>query len=187
MGNLFHVLNIPGNAITRTKQRASGNIWRYSNHIWCQEKDPGSQESQKSGRYHKLHGGASDMIKVNSTVKLNFPKINQLTRAQVAALEQTAEDLHTEVEQAQVFPRDTGALQNESTFVDTSESSHGKVSIISSTPYARRLYFHPEFHFKKDKNPNAKGKWYEDWLPGGKNADLAVEAFKENYRRLAGL
>ena len=96
------------------------------------------------------------MIKVNSTVKLNFPKINQLTRAQVAALEQTAEDLHTEVEQAQVFPRDTGALQNESTFVDTSESSHGKVSIISSTPYARRLYFHPEFHFKKDKNPNAK-------------------------------
>lgn len=127
------------------------------------------------------------MIKVNSTVKLNFPKINQLTQAQVAALEQTAEDLHTEVVQAQVFPRDTGALQNESTFVDTSESNRGKVSIISSTPYARRLYFHPEFHFKKDENPNAKGKWYEDWLPGGENADLAVEAFKENYRRLAGL
>ena len=127
------------------------------------------------------------MIKVNSTVKLNFPKINQLTQAQVAALERTAEDLHTEVEQAQVFPRDTGVLQNESTFVDTSESSHGKVSIISSTPYVRRLYFHPEFHFKKDENPNAKGKWYEDWLPGGKNADFAVEAFKENYRRLAGL
>ena len=211
MGSLFHVLSIPENAITRTKQRqssqlqengsdyriritagrylpgASGNIRRYSNHIWCQEKDPGSQESQKSGRYRKLHGGASDMIKVNSTVKLNFPKINQLTRAQVAALEQTAEGLHTEVEQAQVFPRDTGALQNESTFVDTSESSHGKASIISSTPYARRLYFHPEFHFKKDENPNAKGKWYEDWLPGGKNADFAVKAFKENYRRLAGL
>lgn len=127
------------------------------------------------------------MIKVNSTVKLNFPKINQLTQAQLAALEQTAEDLHEEVEQAQVFPRDTGVLQNESTFVDTSESSYGKVSIISSTPYARRLYFHPEFHFKKDENPNAKGKWYEDWLPGGKNADVAVEAFKENYRRLTGL
>lgn len=127
------------------------------------------------------------MIKVNSTVKLNFPKINQLTQAQVAALEQTAEYLHEEVVQAQVFPRDTGVLQNESTFVDTSESSYGKVSIISSTPYARRLYFHPEFHFKKDENPNAKGKWYEDWLPGGKNVDVAVEALKENYRRLAGL
>ena len=127
------------------------------------------------------------MMKVNSTINLNLQKIRELTEAQVTALEQTAEALHTEVVQAQVFPRDTGALQNESTFVDTSESNRGKVSIISSTPYARRLYFHPEFHFKKDENPNAKGKWYEDWLPGGENADLAVEAFKENYRRLAGL
>ena len=75
------------------------------------------------------------MISVNSTVKLNFPKIQQLTRAQVMALEQTAEALHTNVVQAQVFPRDTGNLQNESTFVDYSESSQGKVSIISSTPY----------------------------------------------------
>ena len=127
------------------------------------------------------------MIKVSSVVKLNMPKIKQLTQAQVTALEMTAEALHTEVVQAQVFPRDTGNLQNESTFVDYSNSSKGKVSIVSSTPYARRLYFHPEFHFKKDENPNAKGKWYEDWLPGGKNADFAVEAFKENYRRLAGL
>lgn len=124
------------------------------------------------------------MIKVNSIVKLNFPKISQLTQAQVTALEQTAEALHTEVEQAQVFPFDKGTLQNESTFVDASESSHGKVSIISSTPYARRLYFHPEFHFKKDENPNAKGKWYDDWLPGGKEADFAMQTFKENYRRL---
>ena len=47
------------------------------------------------------------MISVNSTVKLNFPKIQQLTKAQVMALEQTAEALHTNVVQAQVFPRDT--------------------------------------------------------------------------------
>ena len=127
------------------------------------------------------------MIKVNSTVKLNFPKINQLTQAQVTALEQTAEALHTEVEQAQVFPFDKGTLQNASTFVDTSESSRGKVSIVSSTPYARRLYFHPEFHFKKDENPNAKGKWYDDWLPGGKEAYFALQTFKENYRRLTGV
>ncbi|MFR8313763.1 MAG: hypothetical protein ACLVBP_16235 [Ruminococcus sp.] len=112
------------------------------------------------------------MIKVNSTVKLNFPKINQLTRAQVAALEQTAEDLHTEVEQAQVFPRDTGALQNESTFVDTSESSHGKVSIISSTPYARRLYFHPEFHFKKDKTRMQKANGMKTGFQVGKMLTL---------------
>ena len=98
------------------------------------------------------------MIKVTSKVKLNMPKIKQLTQAQITALEQTAEALHTEVVQAQVIPRDTGALQNESTFVDCSDSHRGKVSIVSSTPYARRLYFHPEYHFQKGENPNAKRK-----------------------------
>lgn len=127
------------------------------------------------------------MIKVSSVVKLNMPKIKQLTQAQVTALEQTAEALHTEVVQAQVFPRDTGNLQNESTFVDYSNSSKGKVSIISSTPYARRLYFHPEYHFQKGENPNARGKWYADWLPGGSQADFAVKAFKNIYRRLTDI
>ncbi len=127
------------------------------------------------------------MIKVSSVVKLNMPKIKQLTQVQVTALEQTAEALHTEVVQAQVFPRDTGNLQNESTFVDYSNSSKGKVSIISSIPYARRLYFHPEYHFQKGENPNARGKWYADWIPGGSQADFAVKAFKNIYRRLTGI
>lgn len=127
------------------------------------------------------------MIKVSSRVKLNMPRINGLSKAAVSALEQTAEALHTEVVQAQVFPRDTGALQNESTFVDTSESAQGKVSIISSTPYARRLYFHPEYHFSTDANPNARGEWYEDWLPGGSKEDFAPDTFKKLYRRIADL
>ena len=127
------------------------------------------------------------MINVNSTIKLDFVKISRLSQAQVTALEETAEALHTEVIQAQVFPRDTGTLQNESTYVDTSESGRGKVSIVSTTPYARRLYFHPEYHFHTDANPNAKGKWYEDWLPGGREADYCTNAFKRIYRRLTGI
>ena len=126
-------------------------------------------------------------MQVKSTIKLNMPRISQLTRAAVVALEQTAEALHTEVVQAQVMPFDTGNLQNESTFVDISESKQGKVSIVSTTPYARRLYFHPEYHFHTDENPNAKGKWYEDWLPGGKEADYCANAFKRIYRRLTGI
>lgn len=127
------------------------------------------------------------MINVKSVINLNLPKIKQLTDAQITSLEQTAEALHTEVVQAQVFPRDTGHLQNESTFLDRSESSHGKASIVSSTPYARRLYFHPEYHFQTGENPNARDKWYTDWLPGGKEADFAAKAFKEIYRRLTGV
>ena len=126
-------------------------------------------------------------MQVKSTVKLNMPRIRQLSKAAVTALELTAEALHTEVVQAQVFPFDTGNLQNESTFVDYSESKNGKVMLISSTPYARRLYYHPEYKFSTDENPNAKGKWFEDWMPGGSQADFAGKAFKQFYKKVGGV
>ena len=116
-----------------------------------------------------------------------MPRIRQLSQAAVKALEMTAEALHTEVVQAQVFPFDTGNLQNESTFVDYSEASKGKATLVSSTPYARRLYYHPEYHFQMDENPNARGKWYEDWLPGGGKADFAPNAYKQFFKRLGGV
>lgn len=122
-------------------------------------------------------------MRVNSTISMNWGRINKLTQAAVTALEQTAEALHTEVVQAQVFPFDTGNLQNESTFVDYSKSASGKVSLISSTPYARRLYYHPEYHFQKYENPFAGGAWYEPWLPGGISQDFAKKAFKKFYKR----
>lgn len=146
------------------------------------------------------------MIKVDSVVKINFAQLNALKAAQSTALEQTAEALHTEVVQAQVIPRDTGNLQGESFFCDYRWSKIGKVSLIHSTPYARRLYFHPEYHFHKepweetrtdkngqvkhikhDGNPNAKGKWFEDWISGGKYEDFAQKTYTRLYRRLAGL
>lgn len=145
------------------------------------------------------------MIKVNSIVKLNMPRIRQLSAAAVSALEKTAEAVHTEVVQAQVMPRDTGAMQGESTFIKAGESisstykdgaeavnaitkaKGGRVSIITTSPQVRRLYYHPEFNFKTDENPNAKGRWYEDWEEGGKHQDFAPNAFKKFYRQEAGL
>ena len=126
-------------------------------------------------------------MQVKSTVKMNFPRIKQLTQAAVTALEMTGEALHTEVVQAQVFPFDTGNLQNESTFVDYSEAKDGKVALISSTPYARRLYYHPEYKFQTKENPNAKGRWYEDWMQGGSKADFAPKAFKQLYKKVGGV
>lgn len=127
------------------------------------------------------------MMKVSSVIKLNFERLQELVDAQAEALEQTAEALHKEVQQAQVFPRKEGTLQGGGTFVDGSEKQQGKVSIVSNTPYARRLYFHPEYHFSKEENPNARGEWYEDWLQGGNHADFCKKKYKEIYRRLAGL
>lgn len=127
------------------------------------------------------------MIKVNSRVTINKGLMQNLSRAAVVALEKTAEALHTEVVQAQVMPRDTGALQNEKTHVDYSEAENGTVSIVSEGPYARRLYFHPEYHFQKIENPNAKGKWYEDWEEGGSKENFAPAAFRKFFKREAGL
>lgn len=127
------------------------------------------------------------MIRAGSTVRLNMGRIRQLSRAAVSALEQTAEAVRTEVKQAQVFPFDTGNLQGEATSVDCSQSSQGKVTIVSDTPYARRLYYHPEYDFQTDENPNARGHWYEDWEEGGRHQEFAPEKFKEIYRQEAGL
>lgn len=123
------------------------------------------------------------MIKANSKVNFNFGKINKLVQATYTSLEKTAEALHTEVVQAGVIPFDSGALQNDSTFVDSFELSKGVVALVSSTPYARRLYFHPEYHFQKKENENAKAEWYEDWLPGGKEENFAIKTFAKFYKR----
>lgn len=133
-------------------------------------------------------------MQVSSRVIIDQARIQQLTELAITALEQTAEALHTEVVQAQVMPRDTGHLQNESTFVDTSRRAQGVVSLVSSTPYARRLYFHPEYNFHRDEwfdsegkshggNINAQGKWLEPWISGD-NKDFCPKTFKKLYRRL---
>ena len=58
------------------------------------------------------------MKTVTSKIKLNVPKINQLSRAATTALEKTVSALHTEVVNAQVMPFDTGNMQNDSTYED---------------------------------------------------------------------
>ena len=88
------------------------------------------------------------MIRCNSIIKINTHRLRELSQAQVTALEKTAEALHTEVVQAQVMPFDTGNLQNDNTFVDYTYSKTGRARIVSTTRYARRLYFHPEYNFQ---------------------------------------
>lgn len=126
-------------------------------------------------------------MQVKSSVTLNLPRIRQLTQAAITALEQTGEALHTEVVQAQVMPFDTGHLEEDVTFVDYSDSADGIVRIVSSTPYARRLYYHPEYNFQTDENPFAGGEWFEPWLPGGVSQDFAKDAFKRFYKKAGGL
>ena len=138
-------------------------------------------------------------------------QVERLTHAQKEALKKTAGELHTEVQQAQVMPRRSGTMQGEGTFVDATDIENGKVKLVTNTRYARRLYFHPEYNFNREGwdervygkrgktkknggeykgklvhhegNAHAKGKWLEDWLPGGKNEKFIQDTFAAIFRR----
>ena len=74
-------------------------------------------------------------------IKLNTGAIQRLEAAAKAAAVVAMEQLHTDLVSSQTMPFDTGDMQNNQTFVDTTES--GAV-LITGSPQARRLYYHPE-------------------------------------------
>lgn len=120
-------------------------------------------------------------VQVTSRVELNMSVLNMLDGAQYEALAQTGDATLTELRDRGVMPFDTGNLQNDSTFVDDSEK--GKVSIVSSTPYARRLYFHPEYNFRRGNNSRADGKWFDSFL----NDNFISNAYAKLLKRIGGL
>lgn len=126
------------------------------------------------------------MAKVSCTIKLNEAKLNELTKQQYISLAQTADALLTDLRDSQTMPFNTGNLQNDSTSIDDSQKEKGRVSIVSTTPYARRLYFHPEYNFRTTNNSNAGGKWFEPYISGNKS-DFAKSAFSKLFKRNGGL
>ena len=120
-------------------------------------------------------------IQVTSRIELNMSVLNMLDNAQFEALAQTGDATLTELRDRQVMPFDTGNLQNDSTFVDNTQKT--KVSIVTTAPQARRLYFHPEYNFKRGNNSNAGGKWFESFL----NDDFIRNAYCELLKRRGGL
>ena len=136
------------------------------------------------------------MISVTSKFTINRAALAQLDVAAAIALEQTAEALHTDVVQAQVIPRDTGALQGEKTHIKAGETitkdykengkvvgtatntitkiNGNKVSIITSDPQAQKLYFNPDglkFH---------RQAWESVETVTGKNGKLRKKTVKHD-------
>lgn len=123
-------------------------------------------------------------VKVRSRVKLNRQRINEIDKAAKISLEQTAEAVRTELISKQYMPFDNGTLQNENTFVDSSNINKGVVSLVSSTVYARRLYFHPEFDFQAI-NSNSQAYWFEPFI-SGEEKEFINNAFKKLFKKNGG-
>ena len=118
-------------------------------------------------------------------VTFDQAKMEKLTQASRQALVMTAEAISSDIVASQVVPKDVGTLER-SRYIETSKSKEGKVAVGFNTPYARRLYWHPEYNFRTDKNPNAQGKWMEMYLAGGSKEKYAQKAFTRFLKQLAG-
>lgn len=107
---------------------------------------------------------------MKAKVNLRYKAINQIKKDSIDALVDTAHSLLTDLKKSQTMPLDTGELQNRNTKVIKKYKNQGIVIISSDTPYARRLYFHPEYNFKQEKNAHAGGLWFQPYIDGNKKA-----------------
>lgn len=115
-------------------------------------------------------------------VVINHRNVEKITENGMRALLKTADATLTDIIQAQIIPFDQGTMQNDQTFVDSSDIEKGSVAIVTSAPQATRLYFHPEYNFQTVNNPNAQGEWFEDWIKG----DFCKKLFSRFYREENG-
>lgn len=120
-------------------------------------------------------------VRVN--IELSNAKINILIEAHKKALELTTEVVLSDIKTSAVVPKDTGELER-SGFVDLSEVNNMITRIVFDTPYARRLYWHPEYNFRKDNNANAQGKWMEAYLVGDKQ-QFIKDTYSKFFKQLS--
>lgn len=122
-------------------------------------------------------------MKAKVTVKLYKEKIDFLTEIQKKALELTAEQVLSDIKTRAVVPKDTGELER-SGFVDLTSLNDMIIYICFDTPYARKMYWHPEYNFRHDKNANAQGMWMQDYINGARK-NFVIESYKKNLKELS--
>ena len=122
-------------------------------------------------------------LKVN--VKMNEKMILLMTKAQKQAAIMTMEAMKRDIEKAEIVPRDVGTLE-ESVTANTGLINKGTVRLEYNTPYARRLYYHPEYDFSHDENANAQGAWLEPYIDGVKKS-YARDTYKKIFKTMTGV
>lgn len=115
-------------------------------------------------------------------ITYNIKNINTTIENAKLALLDTAEAIRTDLVESQTMPFDTGAMQNDSTYVDDKRIIKGIARLVTDTPYARKVYFDPEITIHQDKNPNAKQHWFDDYISGEKK-NLPIKYFQQMLRR----
>lgn len=120
-------------------------------------------------------------------ITLDTKALQNLDDAIFRTAELTIEALKTDVVADQVMPFNTGDMQNNNTFTDVQRNGDKAVAtLITGSPQARRLYFHPEYNFQKVNNANAGGEWLEPWIDGEKK-NFSEETFSKLLKKEADM
>ena len=139
-----------------------------------------------------LYSIGVDLMGVKIELDSNaIAKLTQATKnAAVSTMNQLYENL---VNNSMTMPFDTGDMQNNQTFVAVEGDStvNGEdtftVSLVTGSPQARRLYYHPEYNFQQTGNPNAGADWLKPYLKGGKQESFIEDTYSEILKKEADL
>lgn len=125
-------------------------------------------------------------------VTLDRAAIQRIADAAKAAAVDTMDALRTDLMKAKTMPYNLGDMQNNQTFVavEGDDTINGvdtySVSLVTGSPQARRLYYHPEYNFQHGTNKNAGAYWLEPYISGDKK-NFIRDKYTELFRRRAGL
>lgn len=110
-------------------------------------------------------------------------KIRKLQETTQKAFELTVEAVLSDIRMSQTVPKNTGELER-SGFVEI-DVKKMIAKIIFDEPYARRLYWHPEYDFRQDKNQYAGGLWMQTYIDGDKR-HFVKETYGKFLKQLGG-
>ncbi len=110
-------------------------------------------------------------------------KIRKLQEIAQKAFELTVEAVLSDIRMSQTVPKNTGELEQSGfTEIDVNKMV---ARIVFDTPYARRLYWHPEYDFRQDKNQYAGGLWMQTYIDGDKR-HFVKETYGKFLKQLGG-
>mgnify|MGYP005991767611 CR=1 FL=1 len=96
------------------------------------------------------------MIRFKTKIDLDTTKL-QNKQKQAKEMAQFALDNQVLKDSNYFIPKQEGYLEKSGIL----HSRIGQGHIEWKTPYARRLYYNPQYNFSQDVNPNATGLWFE--------------------------
>ncbi|ERJ00102.1 hypothetical protein LJB68_14005 [bacterium 210820-DFI.6.52] len=119
-------------------------------------------------------------------IELDLSAIRGMEQQVVEVAEETMEVLHQDLVASAVMPYDQGDMQNNETFVvAAAEGDEARATLVTGSPQARRLYYHPEYNFQTVNNANAGAEWLEAYISGDKTG-LAPETFAKLLKERLG-